>query len=153
MPDGTLSATGRALEGFVRSFGYSVDSTSSLPLVYSSDILQRYPGPSPRGGGDRRPTPAEVAHCAGWLDEELQLVKPLVVLLLGGFTARCFAEAHGVRGSMEWGQRHKVTVGTSAVVAFAVFHPAYRRRKPARVDEVYTSVAKKVRAILARSAP
>src|SRR5207244_9775267 len=35
------------------------------------------------GAGDRRPSPAEIALCAPWLEQELALVRPRVVLLLG----------------------------------------------------------------------
>jgi uracil-DNA glycosylase len=36
------------------------------------------------GNGDRRPSPAEIALCAPWLEQELALLRPRVILLLGG---------------------------------------------------------------------
>jgi uracil-DNA glycosylase family 4 len=36
------------------------------------------------GSGDRRPSPAEVALCAPWLARELALLRPRVILAVGG---------------------------------------------------------------------
>jgi uracil-DNA glycosylase len=53
-------------------------------LPYRTAITKCFPGKSPTGSGDRRPSPAEIALCRPWLDEELALLRPRVVLLLGG---------------------------------------------------------------------
>src|SRR6059058_2534882 len=53
-------------------------------LPYRSAITKCFPGKSPTGGGDRRPSPTEVALCRPWLDQELALLQPRVILLLGG---------------------------------------------------------------------
>ena len=52
-------------------------------LPYRSAITKCFPGKNPRGSGDRRPSPAEIALCAPWLEQELALVRPKVLLLLG----------------------------------------------------------------------
>ena len=52
-------------------------------LPYRSAITKCFPGKNPRGQGDRRPSPAEIALCAPWLDAELELMHPRVLLLLG----------------------------------------------------------------------
>ena len=52
-------------------------------LPYRTAITKCYPGKHPSGAGDRRPSPAEIALCAPWLDAELTLVRPRVLLLLG----------------------------------------------------------------------
>jgi len=53
-------------------------------LPYRTAITKCFPGKAPTGSGDRRPSPAEIALCAPWLDQELALLRPRVVLLLGG---------------------------------------------------------------------
>jgi uracil-DNA glycosylase len=53
-------------------------------LPYRTAITKCFPGKSPAGSGDRRPSPAEVALCTPWLDQELALLLPRVILLLGG---------------------------------------------------------------------
>ena len=52
-------------------------------LPYRTAITKCFPGKAPSGGGDRRPSPPEVALCAPWLEAELALVRPEIVLLVG----------------------------------------------------------------------
>ena len=59
-------------------------------LPYRTAITKCFPGKSPTGGGDRRPSPPEIALCGPWLDEELALLRPRVILLLGGLAVDCF---------------------------------------------------------------
>jgi len=52
-------------------------------LPYRTAITKCFPGKAASGAGDRRPSPAEVLLCAPWLEAELALVRPRVVLLVG----------------------------------------------------------------------
>ena len=47
-----------------------------------------YPGKSPSGRGDRLPTPREIALCRFWLEWELRLLRPALVVPVGGLAAR-----------------------------------------------------------------
>jgi uracil-DNA glycosylase len=51
---------------------------------YMSAITKCYPGPHPAGRGDRVPSKAEQALCQPWLEQELALVQPQVVVPVGG---------------------------------------------------------------------
>ncbi len=52
-------------------------------LPYRTSITKCFPGKAASGAGDRRPSPPEIALCAPWLEAELALVRPRVVLLVG----------------------------------------------------------------------
>lgn len=52
-------------------------------LPYRTSITKCFPGKAATGAGDRRPSPPEAALCAPWLEAELALVRPRVVLLVG----------------------------------------------------------------------
>jgi uracil-DNA glycosylase family 4 len=52
-------------------------------LPYRTSITKCFPGKAATGAGDRRPSPPEVTLCASWLEQELALVRPRVVLLVG----------------------------------------------------------------------
>jgi uracil-DNA glycosylase len=52
-------------------------------LPYRTAITKCFPGKAASGAGDRRPSPPEIALCAPWLEAELALVRPRVVLLVG----------------------------------------------------------------------
>jgi uracil-DNA glycosylase len=47
-------------------------------------ITRCYPGPHPAGRGDRVPSRAEQALCAPWLDQEIALINPRVLIPIGG---------------------------------------------------------------------
>jgi uracil-DNA glycosylase len=47
-------------------------------------ITRCYPGPHPAGRGDRVPTRAEQTLCAPWLDQEIALINPRVLIPIGG---------------------------------------------------------------------
>ena len=52
-------------------------------LPYRTAITKCFPGKAASGAGDRRPSPPEVQLCASWLEAELALVRPRVLLLVG----------------------------------------------------------------------
>lgn len=52
-------------------------------MPYRTAITKCFPGKAASGAGDRRPSPPEIALCAPWLDAELALVRPEVILLVG----------------------------------------------------------------------
>src|ERR1700738_2783349 len=58
--------------------------------TYLSSRTRCDPGRNPRGNGDRRPSPQEVALCKPYLDTELELLRPRVVLLVGTMAIDAF---------------------------------------------------------------
>lgn len=72
---------GRTLFRWLERAGYGEEVVREQ--VYIAAITRCYPGPSPSGRGDRVPTPAERAACASWLDAELMLIRPAVVIPVG----------------------------------------------------------------------
>ena len=65
--------------------------------TYLSSLTRCDPGKNPRGNGDRRPSPAEVALCFPYLEAELRIVQPKVVLLVGTMAIETFF----ARGTLE----------------------------------------------------
>lgn len=52
-------------------------------LPYRTAITKCFPGKAATGAGDRRPSPPEIALCAPWLEAEIALMKPEIILLVG----------------------------------------------------------------------
>jgi uracil-DNA glycosylase len=52
-------------------------------LTYIAALMRCFPGRNRAGTGDLRPPPAAVANCAPWLEAELRLLKPKVLILVG----------------------------------------------------------------------
>jgi uracil-DNA glycosylase len=61
--------------------------------VYSAAITKCFPGRLPGKSTDRLPSRAEQALCRSWLDAELALVNPPVVVLFGGLAIKTFLSA------------------------------------------------------------
>jgi uracil-DNA glycosylase len=59
---------------------------------YMTAVTKCYPGKHPGGKGDRRPTRAEQKLCRPFLDREIQLVRPKVMLAVGGLAIETLLE-------------------------------------------------------------
>ena len=51
--------------------------------TYIAALMRCFPGRNKQNTGDLRPPPAGIANCAHWLDSELKLVRPKVLILVG----------------------------------------------------------------------
>lgn len=60
-----------------------VDEETARDRIYISAITRCFPGASPSGRGDRVPSPAEQANCAAWLDAELAILRPKLLIPVG----------------------------------------------------------------------
>lgn len=72
---------GRTLFRWLERAG--IDEAAARQAIYIAAVTRCYPGPSPTGRGDRVPSPTERAACAHWLDAELQLIKPALLIPVG----------------------------------------------------------------------
>ena len=83
-----------------------------------------------RPPGNRTPTPQETQICRPFLERQVELVKPDVILLLGGASAKTVLDTTDgimrVRG--KW---REAKFGQVNVRALATLHPAYLLRTPA----------------------
>ncbi|GAC1689398.1 MAG: uracil-DNA glycosylase family protein [Gemmatimonadaceae bacterium] len=51
--------------------------------IYIAAVTRCYPGPAAGGRGDRVPGPEERARCRRWLDAELRMICPALLILVG----------------------------------------------------------------------
>ena len=66
----------------------ALDEESFYATFYCSSVTRCYPGRHPSGRGDRAPAPRELELCRFWLDWELRLLRPAVVVPVGGLAIR-----------------------------------------------------------------
>ncbi len=100
--------------------------------VYISNILPWRPP------GNRSPTAEEIALCQPFIERQIALVRPQVLMLVGGISAKSLlGEKQGItrlRGT--W--RELTAAGLAEPVAtMATFHPAYLLRQPSAKREVW----------------
>ena len=65
-----------------------LDEERFYAIFYCCSVTRCYPGKSPGGRGDRAPAPREIELCAFWREWELRLLRPALVLTVGGLAAR-----------------------------------------------------------------
>ena len=82
--EGGVPFSGRAGKTLFRWLARAgIDEKTARELIYISAVTRCYPGPHPSGRGDRVPTRAEQASCADWLESELRIIKPDVLIPVG----------------------------------------------------------------------
>ena len=74
---------GRTLRGWLE-----LDEDEFYATFYCASVTRCYPGKAPSGRGDRTPTPREQELCAFWREWELRLIRPRLIVPVGGLAAR-----------------------------------------------------------------
>ena len=115
-----VGPSGQLLDRMLATIG--LDRTS----VYITNVIYWRPP------GNRTPTPAEIAACQPFLERQIELIRPKVIVFVGGIAAR------GLLGVKEGvtklrGRRllYPLADGTT-IPALVMFHPAYLLRTPAQ---------------------
>jgi uracil-DNA glycosylase len=65
-----------------------LDEDEFYDTFYCASVTRCYPGRAPSGRGDRTPTPREQELCAFWREWELRLLRPRLIVPVGGLAAR-----------------------------------------------------------------
>ncbi|MFL5527903.1 MAG: uracil-DNA glycosylase family protein [Gemmatimonadaceae bacterium] len=72
---------GRTLFGWLNRAG--IDESTAREIIYIAAVTRCFPGPHPSGRGDRVPSREEQGHCADWLDAELRIIRPKLLIPVG----------------------------------------------------------------------
>ena len=89
-----------------------LDDDTFYAAFYCASVTRCYPGRAPSGRGDRTPTPGEQRLCSAWRDHELRLLRPRLIVTVGGLAARSLL---GVRSVTESVGRRYEAYGATAV--------------------------------------
>ncbi len=82
-----------------------------------------------RPPGNRTPTPAETEICRPFIERHIELIKPDVILMLGGSSAKTLLKTSD--GIMKLrGKWSEVKTDNTSVKALPTLHPAYLLRQP-----------------------
>ena len=111
---------GRTLFRWLERAG--LDEATFRREVYIAAITRCYPGPSPSGRGDRVPSPEEQAHCAPWLDAELDIIRPALIIPVGRLAIDRFLESKPLDRLV--GNVHHVRVRGRSVRLIPLPHPS-----------------------------
>jgi len=129
-----VGAAGRLLDELLASIGFTRDD------VYIANILKCRPP------GNRDPLPAETAECTPFLQEQIRLIDPMLIVTLGNHATRFILETQRPIGELRGRLfRHE---GRRVV---PIFHPAAALYDRSKADVLFDDF-KRLRAVLDRAA-
>ncbi len=99
--------------------------------VYICNVLKCRPP------GNRNPEPPEIASCRGYLESQIEIVRPEVIVALGSFAAQFLLEMdEGImRLRGRWGTYRGIPV-------MPTYHPSFLLRKPEKKKEAWEDLLK-----------
>lgn len=110
-----VGRAGQLLNSMLRAIGLARDE------VYIANVLKCRPP------GNRDPTLSEAAECLPYLERQIALLKPKVMLAVGRIAAQNLLRTNVTLGGLR-GQVHHF--GLSRVPLVVTYHPAYLLRSP-----------------------
>ncbi len=120
-----VGQAGKLLDGMIFALGFERSQ------IYIANVVKCRP---PR---NRDPQPEEMAACARFLDRQIELVQPEVIVALGRIAARRLTGADKPLGAL----RGRWTA-YKGVPLLATYHPAYLLRKPSDKPKVWQDLKK-----------
>ncbi|MFI3158558.1 MAG: uracil-DNA glycosylase family protein [Methylococcaceae bacterium] len=108
-----------------------LDEQTFRQRVYMAAVCRCFPGKNPKGG-DRVPSPAEIENCAGWLQAEIDLLKPDLILPVGKLAIAQLMPVKKLNDVI--GKLHPVTFYGHRTEAIPLPHPSgastWHRKEP-----------------------
>ncbi len=99
-----------------------LDEASARERIYIAAMTRCYPGPSPTGRGDRVPSPAQLEACSSWLDAELEIIRPPLVIPVGRLAISRFLPALPLDELI--GRPHPIDHAGGSALAIPLPHPS-----------------------------
>jgi len=114
-----IGVAGKLLDRMLGSIGYSRET------AYIINVIPWRPP------GNRNPTPEEVAICTPFLERHVALVKPEVILMVGGLSAKTLLNRpEGITRLRGRWEAVSALGLEQPIPAIATFHPTYLLRSP-----------------------
>lgn len=111
---------GKTLFGWFASLGLDEDAFRSR--AYIAAVCRCFPGKATNGGGDRVPSPVEIANCSGWMEAELAMLDPELILPVGRLAIGRFLPAAPLEQLV--GEVFRVEVGGRERDVLPLPHPS-----------------------------
>lgn len=90
-------------------------------LIYMSAVCRCFPGKKPKGG-DRVPNKSEIKTCSQWLNTELELLQPKLVLPVGKLAISQYIEVNKLTDVI--GEIHQIELNGLRVDMIPLPHPS-----------------------------
>ena len=86
--EGTERRPWRGRAGVTLRRWLGMDEAEFYETFYCASVTRCFPGRAPSGRGDRTPTPHEQELCAFWRQWEFELLRPRLVVAVGGLSIK-----------------------------------------------------------------
>lgn len=133
-----VGRAGRLLDQMLAAIG--LDRASA----YISNVLFWRPP------GNRAPTPDEIATCLPFVERQVALIAPKVLVLVGGISAKAvFGISDGITRQRGTWRTYRPRGSEKSIPATAIFHPAFLLRKPLQKRESWRDLLEIKRRLVA----
>jgi DNA polymerase len=122
-----VGRAGQLLNAMLRAIGLERGQ------VFIANILKCRPP------GNRNPAPDEVAACAHFLRQQVALVRPQVILAVGGVAAHNLLQTDDAVGRL---RRRVHAYGENRIPLLVTYHPAYLLRRPEEKAKAWQDLQK-----------
>jgi uracil-DNA glycosylase family 4 len=140
---------GKELARWVKRAGFA-DEDHFRSLTYVTSVTKCFPGKSPAGGGDRRPSSVEVVQCRPWLRGQVDLQRPRLIILMGTLAIEQFA-THLPGASLDVLVGHVFETNTGGPLLLPLPHPSGASRW--LNEPVHRALLEQALAVLGRTWP
>lgn len=143
-PPHQLSRGGTLLNTWLSEIGCTIDpECGSRRYAYHADLHPGFPGRA-NGSGDIVPTAEQTGGASAWLRDELEIVRPGIIICLGK-EASCgilgtYAGVGVTKLKQATGSTWIGAIGPAPVRIFAVYHPSGAWQFPAPAAEAWAFV-------------
>lgn len=98
-----------------------VEEADFRSRVYMAATCRCFPGKNPKGG-DRVPSPVEVTECRPWLEREMELLQPTLLIPIGRLAIEQFLPARQLVEQI--GQTFQIARGRRTIDVVPLPHPS-----------------------------
>lgn len=110
---------GKTLFKWFNSIG--LDEEDFRKKVYMSAVCRCFPGKKPKGG-DRVPNEKEISNCSQWLQTEIKLISPKLILPVGKLAISQFLDFKKLAEVI--GEKHKIEINHQKTELIPLPHPS-----------------------------
>ena len=89
--------------------------------IYFAAVCRCFPGKTP-AGGDRVPAPDEIRNCSSWMDDEIKILKPRLIIPVGRLAIAQFIDCEKLESVI--GRRFRVTRAQRRFDLIPLPHPS-----------------------------
>ena len=100
----------------------AMDEETFYGTFYCASVTRCYPGRPTSGRGDRTPTPREQDICSFWREWEFRLLRPRLVVPVGGLAIKQLLGVSGLAGCV--GRTYEIPEAAPGAVAVPLPHPS-----------------------------